>query len=150
MPRAAVAATRHYDRGMPDALSVTSSVIELFGWFGFVVGTPFVLAGAALRSRARRYEETVAVVIPAPAYARVATARWMDSWGDLHETQFEEYAIETPVETELTVHYDPRRPSRARTDAPHEDGRALSMVGRVLLSVGAVCALASVALLFVD
>jgi len=140
---------RHYDRGMSDALSVISPVIELFGWLGFVAGTPFLIAAAAVGRRARRYEETVAVVIPAPEYARVATARWMDSWGDLHETQFAEYAIETPVETELTVHYDPRRPSSVRVDTPHDDGRALRLVGIVLVAVGAVCAVASIALLFV-
>jgi hypothetical protein len=115
-----------------DALTVISPVVELFGWFGFVVGVPFLLAGAHARHRASRYEETVAVVIPPPAWARAAVARWMDS-----------------VETEITVHYDPDRPSRPRTDAPHDDGRALRAVGRVLVGVGTACAVASVALLFV-
>jgi len=135
---------------MSDALPVISSVVEMFGWLGFIAGTPFSIAAAVSRRRARRYEKTVAVVIPAPDYARVATARWMDSWGDLHETQFADYAIETPVETELTVHYDPRRPSSVRTDTPHEDGHAFRLAGGVLLSVGGVCAVASVALLFVE
>ena len=134
---------------MSDALALISPVVEFFGWFGFVVGTPFLLAGWALRRRASRFRETVAVVIPPPIYARAAVARWMDSDGELHETQFDDYAIETPVETELTVHYDPARPTRPRVDPPHDDGRAPRTVGVVLLSVGAVCAVASVGLLFV-
>ena len=139
-----------YDRAVSDALSVVSPVVELFGWFGFVVGTPFVLAGTLMRASARRWEETVGVVIPPPGWAHAATARWMDSSGELHETEFADLPIDTPVETELTVHYDPVRPSRPRLDPPHEDGRALRIVGRVLLGVGAVCALASIGLLFVD
>jgi hypothetical protein len=74
----------------------------------------------------------------------------MDSSGELHETQFGDHPLETPVETEITVHYDPDRPSRPRTDAPHDDGRALRAGGRVLVGVGAACAVASVALLFVE
>ncbi|NII50402.1 hypothetical protein [Frigoribacterium endophyticum] len=135
---------------MSDALTVISPVVELFGWFGFVVGVPFLLLGAHARHRAARYEETVAVVIPPPAWARAAVARWMDASGELHETQFGDHPLETPVETEITVHYDPDRPSRPRTDAPHDDGRALRAVGRVLAGVGAACAVASVALLFVE
>jgi len=132
-----------------DALTVISPVVELFGWFGFVVGTPFLLAGAHLRHRATRWVETVGVVIPAPGWARAGVVRWMDSWGELHETQFGDLPLETPVETELTVHYDPDRPSRPRTDAPHDDGRAPRMVGLVLVGTGVLCAVASVALLFV-
>jgi hypothetical protein len=132
-----------------DALTVISPVVELFGWFGFIVGTPFLLAGTVMRSRSRRWEETVAVVIPAPDWAHAATARWMDSSGELHETEFDDHPVDTPVETELVVHYDPWRPARPRLDPPHEDGRALRTVGRILIGVGALCAVASVVLLFV-
>ena len=133
---------------MSDALTVISPVVELFGWFGFVVGTPFLLAGVVMRSRSRRWEQTVAVVIPAPDWAHAATARWMDSSGELHETQFGDVPVTTPLETELTVHYDPDRPHRARIHPPHDDGRAPRTVGVVLYAVGAVCAVASVGLLF--
>ncbi|WP_423917776.1 hypothetical protein ACPEEZ_09130 [Frigoribacterium sp. 2-23] len=134
---------------MPDAISVLSSVVELFGWFGFIVGTPFVIAGMHRRSRAARFQETVAVVIPPPAYARAATARWLGPDGELHETELGEFPLDTPVETELVVHVDPARPARARTDAPHEDGRALRVAGWSLVIVGALCALASIVFLFV-
>ena len=134
---------------MSDALTVISPVVELFGWFGFVVGVPVLLLGAHARHRAARYEETVAVVIPAPDWAHAATARWMDSSGELHETEFDDHPVDTPVETELAVHYDPWRPTRPRLDPPHEDGRALRTVGWILIGVGALCAVASVVLLFV-
>jgi len=135
---------------MSDAFSVISPVVELFGWFGFIVGTPFLLAGWVLRRRATRLESTVGVVIPPPDWARAATARWMDVDGQLHETQFGDVPVTTPLETELTVHYDPDRPHRARVHPPHDDGRASRTVGFVLYAVGAVCAVASVALLFVS
>ena len=133
---------------MPDAISVLSSVVELFGWFGFIVGTPFVMAGMAQRARSRRFQETIAVVIPPPAYARAATARWMGADGELHEGELGEFPIDTPIETELVIHVDPARPGRARTDTPHEDGRALRVAGWALVVVGAVCAVASVVFLF--
>lgn len=132
---------------MSDALSVIAPVVELFGWFGFVVGSPFLLAGWLLRRRGERFESTVAVVIPPPEWARAATARWMDSDGELHETQFGEVPVTTPLETELIVHYDPDRPHRARIDPPHDDGRGPRTVGVVLYAVGAICAVLSVGLL---
>lgn len=133
---------------MPDRLAALATVVELFGWFGFVVGTPLLLVGLALRARGAHQQETVAVVIDPPAWARCAVVRYRDHEGELHEAELHGWAVSTPVETDVPLWFHPDRPWRARTDAPTDDGRALRASGVVLLVVGAVCAVASVGLLF--
>lgn len=137
-----------YHRSVPDRLAALATIVELFGWFGFVVGTPLLLIGAALRSRGRQHHETVSVVIDPPAWARSATVRYMDHEGELHEAELHGWSVATPVETEVVLHFHPDRPWRARTDPPADDGRALRTAGLVLVVVGAVCAVASIVLLF--
>ena len=63
---------------MPDRLAALATVVELFGWSGFAVGTPLLLLGLAMRARGAHQRETVAVVIEPPAWARCAVVRYRD------------------------------------------------------------------------
>lgn len=134
---------------MPDALDVLSTVLELFGWAGVLLGLPTLLVGQALGRRGLRHHETVAVVVDPPRHARAATVRWFDHEGELHEAELDDHPLTTPVETEVVVRFSSSRPGRPRTDDPADDGKALRVTGTVLLVVGVACGVTSVVLLFV-
>ncbi len=128
-----------------DALAVLS---ELFTWIGLLGGVLLLPLGVAARLAARRWVGTTGVIARGPMGPLV---RWFDTAGEVHQVD-----ANTPecagleVGSDIHVYFSPRRPDRMRTDSPAHDGRALLLLGGILLAIGVLAWIAGLFLLFAE
>jgi len=128
-----------------DALAV---LCELFTWIGLVGGLLLLPFGVAARAAGRRWVGTTGVIARGPGGPLV---RWFDRVGEVHQvdaTTPECAGLE--VGSDIPVYFSPRRPDRMRTDSPAHDGRALLLLGGILLVLGIVAWVAGFLLLFAE
>jgi hypothetical protein len=128
-----------------DALAV---LLELFTWIGILGGVLLIPLGFAARVAGRRWVGTTGVIASGPMGPLV---RWFDTAGEVHQvdaTTPESVGLEPG--SDIHVFFSPRRPDRMRTDSPAHDGRALLLLGGILLTIGILSWIAGLLLLFVE
>ena len=128
-----------------DALSV---LCELFTWIGLLGGLLLIPFGIAARVAGRRWIRTTGVIASGPLGPLV---RWFDTAGEVHQADArtpESAGLE--VGSDIPVFFSPRRPDRMRTDSPAHDGRALLLLGGILLVIGILAWIAGLLLLFAE
>ncbi|MBP2457801.1 hypothetical protein ABID70_000365 [Clavibacter michiganensis] len=137
-----------------DGLAAASLIVEFLTWIALVPGILLYVAGVSVRVVGRRWTATEGLVADGPAGddgVAPRVLRWFDDEGDVHEA-----SADTPETRDLAagsdvrVWFSPRAPWRVRTHAPELDGRALRVTGLVLIGIGAVAAVAGIALLFLE
>jgi hypothetical protein len=139
-----------------DGLGAVSLIVEFLTWIALVPGIVLYVAGLSVRVVGRRWTPTEGLVADGAApgdgdAAPPRVLRWFDGDGDVHEA-----TADTPETRDLAagsdvrVWFAPRAPWRVRTHAPELDGRALRVTGLVLTGIGAVAAVAGIALLFLE
>jgi uncharacterized protein YjeT (DUF2065 family) len=126
-----------------DALAAISLIVEFLTWIALVPGIALYAAGVSIR------------VADAPAgadgTASVRVLRWFDDGGEVHEAPADTAETrDLSPGSDVRVWFSPRAPWRVRTHAPELDGRALRITGLVLIGIGAVAAVAGIALLFLE
>ncbi len=132
----------------PDAIAL---ILELLTWVGLVPGVVLLVAGYTRRALASRFEETWGVVIPSPAGSDHPWFRWMDLRRELRSAPVNSHEGDLPkVGDEVKVYFDRRNPDNGRLDDPAGDGRALRVVGWLLVGVGVAAGVAQLVALFLE
>jgi hypothetical protein len=138
-----------------DGLAAISLIVEFLTWIALVPGIALYAAGVSIRVLGRRWTPTEGLVADAPAgadgTASVRVLRWFDDGGEVHEAPADTAETrDLSPGSDVRVWFSPRAPWRVRTHAPELDGRALRITGLVLIGIGAVAAVAGIALLFLE
>ena len=131
-----------------NTLDALALLCELFTWIGLIGGVLVLPLGVAARIAGKRWVRTTGVIASGPMGPLV---RWFDTAGDVHQvdaTTPECTGLE--VGSDIPVYFSPRRPDRMRTDSPTHDGRALLLLGGILLVIGILAWVAGLLLLFVE
>jgi hypothetical protein len=142
-----------------DGLAAASLIVEFLTWIALVPGIALYVAGVSVRVVGRRWTATDGIVADGPAgpdgpgasASPARVLRWFDDDGDVHEAPADTAETrELAAGSDVRVWFSPRDPWRVRTHAPELDGRALRITGLVLIGIGAVAAVAGIALLFLE
>lgn len=122
-----------------------SLISELVATLGLVCGSAVYLAGLFVSGARRVWIKTDGVIAMAGPQMVI---RWFDSTGEIRESPTTHPAI-APHETgiDIPLWFHARHPGRFRLDSPDLDGKALRVIGLVLLGAGVVSTLVGLALL---
>ncbi len=131
-----------------NTLDALALLCELFTWIGLIGGVLLLPLGVAARIAGKRWVGTTGVIASGPMGRLV---RWFDTAGEVHQMDANtpESAV-LEVGTDIHVYFSPRRPDRMRTDSPAHDGRALLLLGGILLGIGILAWIAGLLLLFAE
>ena len=129
-----------------DALDFAGIVSEILTFVGLIIGALLFITGLTVRGISGRWTRTTAVIA---ASGRATVIRWFDRDGDVHERPADTHETHHLVAgDDVRVWFRNRRPEQCRTHDPDLDGKGLRIIGLVLLSIGAVAAVAGIVLMF--
>jgi hypothetical protein len=121
-------------------------IAEVFTWVGLSLGALLLIAALIVRAIAGRWIETDAILVDG---AETASVRWMSADG-LHLQPLTSAERDDLSESEgLRIFYQQRDPSRMRLDAVGHGERVLRLLGLLLLGIGVLGFVVSMALIFV-
>jgi hypothetical protein len=117
-------------------------------WIGFVVGGFSLFGWLIVKSVDGTWVRTQAVLLEDGA---VVLARWVTAQGVIHERELAGWESDQLSGTrEPDLYYRERDPERMRLEPVSAASGVLRMVGMILVGIGAISALVSFALLFVE
>lgn len=127
-------------------LEFAGIISEILTLIGFLVGGALYVAGLSVRGISGRWMRTDAVIAAAlPTHV----VRWYDHEGDVHERPADTHEThQLEPGDDVLVWFRRRAPERCRTHDPALDGKALRVVGLVLLGIGLVAAVLGIVIMF--
>jgi hypothetical protein len=130
-----------------DPIAAAGVIAELFTWIGVLLGGAALVAGFVRGALMRNPRTHRGVVIEADEHS--VTFRWFGDDGGIHEASAPPLRRRTlSVGDEVTVYAPRSRPERGRIDPVDHLGRTFRVIGWVLLGIGLLASVLSIALLF--
>ena len=132
---------------MTDPIAAAGAIAELFTWIGVLLGGITLVAGFIRGAMMRNPRTHRGAVTETDEHS--VTFRWFGDDGDIHEADAPPLRRRTMgVGDEVTVYTPRSRPERGRIDPVDHLGRTLRVIGWVLLGIGLLASVLSIALLF--
>jgi hypothetical protein len=130
-----------------DFHEIISLVSEILTLIGLVLGIPLYIAGLSMRGFGGRWVEADGVIA---ASAAGPVIRWFDETGEVHEAHADTHETHhLEPGDDVTVWFLAHSPDRCRTHSPDHDGKALRLIGLILLGTGVGAGILGIVLLFI-
>lgn len=130
-----------------DIHSAAALISEILTLVGLFPGAVLLIAGLSVRGFNGRWVQTVGVIA---SVGSETVIRWFDGGGEVYECAADTHeTFDLVPGDDVSLWFSSRTPSRCRTHDPQHDGKALRLMGVILLAVGLAAAVLGLVLMFV-